>query len=309
MLFDIIYQVTLPLIVMVLAGYIPQRFLRLDSTSLNRFVVYVMTPIFLVHAFSTAPFSFQQIGMTVWLIAGQFFLLLGVGCVWMALCRVDVGQRRLGAFAIAYPNSGNFGLPFIGLALGAQTIPMQGIAGSVHGILIMSVGLPFLVSGNAGMMKGVMAALKSPFTHAVLLGLLIKASGIVLPMPIAYPLELMAKGYVPVAVMMLGVQLASTSFSRDWHAVGATILGGLVVAPLVSGLALWGLKIAGLSIDPTLFKLVVINGGLPVGVLLAMFAQEWGGQTRLAASVILATTALSPFTLTAVIWGLNHLPL
>ena len=309
MLFDIIYQVTLPIIILVLIGYIPQKFLHLDSVSLNRFVVYILTPAFLVHAFSTAPMSFAVMGTTLWLITAQFFLLLGVGIVWMTICGVRGTEKRLGAFATAYPNSGNYGLPFIGLALGAEAVPIQGIAGSIHGILIMSVGLQFLAANRSHILHGVLAALKSPFTIAVLVGIAIKLSGIVLPHPITTPLEMVAKGFVPIAIIMLGVQLASTSFSRDWQAVLAIVFGSLIVAPIATALALWGVMMIGVRIDPLLIKLIILNGGLPIGVLLAMFAQQWGGQTQLASAVVLVSTALSPFTLTAAIWGLNQFPM
>lgn len=307
MLFDIIYNVTLPVVVLILAGYVPQKFLHLDVRTLNRFVVYIMIPAFMVHILTTSKLSIGAMSLSIWLAVGQFFLLLLVGIVWVRLFLPGRDSRRMGAFAIAYPNSGNYGLPFIGLALGPQAVALQGIIGAMHGILIMSVGQQFLAGGGgAGFWRGVRAALLSPFTLSMLVGVAIKFSGVVVPRPLAYPIELIAQGFVPVAIMMLGVQLASSGFSRDWRAILVIVFGSLVLAPAVTLLGMVCLRWIGVAVDDLLFQLIVLNGGLPIGVLLAMFTQQWRGNVPLATSVVLLSTALSPVTLTAVLWVLRH---
>lgn len=306
MIFDIFYQVTLPLIVLIAIGYGGQKLLGLDARTLNRFVVYILSPVYLVHAFSTAPISFTMIGATLWLTALQSIGLLAVGIIWVRICRMSAADQRLGAFAISYPNSGNYGLPFINLALGAAAVPVQGIASSIHGIMIMSVGLQFLAGKRGNPLKGVLAALTSPFTPAVLIGITIKAFDISLPLPIAKPIDMIAQAFVPVAVMMLGVQLAASGFSRDIRSVITIVVGSMVVAPLVTYGVMALARFMGWQPDPLLFKLLILNAALPIGVLLAMFAHQWNGNTELAGSVVLASTLISPFTLTIVLWLLRR---
>ena len=51
---DILLSVTLPIVALVALGFGAQRKLKLDVPSLNRLIVFVVMPAFLVHFLSSA---------------------------------------------------------------------------------------------------------------------------------------------------------------------------------------------------------------------------------------------------------------
>ena len=113
---DILLSVTLPIVALVALGFGAQRKLKLDVPSLNRLIVFVVMPAFLVHFLSSARQPIAEIWPTIYFTAIQFAALMLLGWLVAKLFRLPAEFAPIFAMATVYANVGNYGIPLVKLA-------------------------------------------------------------------------------------------------------------------------------------------------------------------------------------------------
>ena len=291
---DIVGRITLPLVLLMGLGYVLERKLKLDVATLSKLLVYAVLPCALIHFLTTASLPLSAVGLSAWFAAVQFFALLGVGWLGALLLRLGPAARAVFALAVAFPNSGNYGLPLVELAYGGNYIMHQSVITSVHSILIVTVGVFLLSAQRHSLGSAVRAMLATPLIPSVALGLLIKGLDITLPSVIAIPLKVTGSALTPIALFTLGAQIASASnWSAAWRPVGASLVLRMAVAPALT----WVAAIA-FGFPPDLTSLYVVGAATPVGVLLVVFAAQYESDVNLATAMAVVSTILSPIVVT-----------
>jgi hypothetical protein len=132
-----------------------------------------------------------------------------------------------------------------------------------------------------------------PLTMPLLAGLLFARIGWQLPQAIETPLELMAKAFSPVALMLVGITLAYTRVGVYWRP--ALVLAGVknILHPLlVFALCLW-MGVSGLPM-----AVMVATAALPMGANVFLFSQRYGVAQELITASVAVSTAMSLLTLT-----------
>lgn len=293
---DILLSVTLPIIALVAVGYAAQARLKLDVPSLNRLLVYVIMPAFLVHFLAAAKQPIAEIWPTVYFTAIQFACLMLLGWLVAVIFRLPREFWPIFAMATVYANVGNYGIPLVKLAFAEPFILHQSVITSMMTMLIVSVGAWLLApSSKSGFLARLKMAFETPVVPAVLVGLALRAAELRLPAVVGVPLELIGSTFPPLALLALGAQLAETG-RGDLKPGPMTLvlLLKLVAAPaLTLGLAYW------LAMPKDLTELYVVAAATPVGVLLALFCAEYGRQARFVSGAVLLSTVLSPLVVTA----------
>lgn len=293
---DILMNVTLPIVALVGLGFGAQWKLRLDVPSLNRLLVFVIMPAFLIHFLSSACQPISELWPTIYFTAIQFVLLILLGWLAAKLFRVPMEFAPILAMATVYANVGNYGIPLVKLAFPERFMLHQSVITSMMTMLIVSVGAWMLAPKReeTGVLVRLKIAFETPVVPAVLVGIALRAAEIRLPAIVATPLELIGSTFPPLALFALGAQLAETG--RGALKVGPMSL--LLVLKLMLAPALtWGLAIA-LSIPDDLTELYVVAAATPVGVLLALFCAEYDRQPRFVSGAVLISTMLSPIFVT-----------
>lgn len=293
---DILLSVTLPIIALVAVGYAAQARLKLDVPSLNRLLVYVIMPAFLVHFLAAAKQPIAEIWPTVYFTAIQFACLMLLGWLVAVIFRLPREFAPILAMATVYANVGNYGIPLVKLAFPEPFILHQSVITSMMTMLIVSVGAWLLApSSKSGFLARLKMAFETPVVPAVLVGLSLRAAELRLPAVVGVPLELIGSTFPPLALLALGAQLAETG-RGDLKPGPMTLvlLLKLVAAPaLTLGLAHL------LAMPKDLTELYVVAAATPVGVLLALFCAEYGRQARFVSGAVLLSTVLSPLVVTA----------
>jgi predicted permease len=293
---DILMNVTLPIVALVGLGFGAQWKLRLDVPSLNRLLVFVIMPAFLIHFLSSARQPISELWPTIYFTAIQFVLLILLGWLAAKLFRVPMEFAPILAMATVYANVGNYGIPLVKLAFPERFMLHQSVITSMMTMLIVSVGAWMLAPKReeTGVLVRLKIAFETPVVPAVLVGIALRAAEIRLPAIVATPLELIGSTFPPLALFALGAQLAETG--RGALKVGPMSL--LLVLKLMLAPALtWGLAIA-LGISDDLTELYVVAAATPVGVLLALFCAEYDRQPRFVSGAVLISTMLSPIFVT-----------
>jgi hypothetical protein len=294
---EILTTVTLPIIVLMALGWIIQRTLVLDVGTLSKLLVNVILPCALFHFLTTADLALREAWPTVWFTILQFIVLTALGWGIAAVCRVEKSLQPVIGIAVAFANTGNFGIPVAQLTFPPDYLLHQTVIVSLHSILIIPFGVLFLASRNGGLVQSIRALATSPLILSVAAGLLIKGLEIELPQLVSYPIKLVSGAYISIALFTLGAQLAETKFSLShgpvWLAVGLKML----LAPALT----WGFLLLT-GIEPQLTNLLVVAAAAPVGVLLAIFCTEYKRTPDVAGAIVLVSTVLSPLIVTAWIW-------
>lgn len=291
---DILTQITLPIIAVAGVGFLVQRRMKLDVVSFNRAIVYVILPCFLVHYLSTATVSLSAAGFTAWFTVVQFIVLIAVGWALALVLRMPPEIRPVLGLAAAVSNSGNYAIPLVDLAFGREYILHQAVIVSLHSILITSLGVYLIAPKSEGWLAALKSALRTPIIPAVVLGLVLRAAELRLPVLMSVPVQMLGSAYTPLALFALGAQLAAGTRTAP---PGALVLG--VTLRLVVASALTWAAVVMLGVERGLADMLIVTAGTPAAVLLAIVCAEYRANEELASSIVFVSTLLSPFFVTA----------
>jgi malonate transporter len=350
-----IFQTTLPFFGLVLAGYLAarMRWLPIEAVpGLNAFVLFFALPALLFRLGLQLPLAEllhpSLIGvytLSAWvLIAFTLALSLGPG--------QRLKQASFSAFAAAYPNNGFMGLPLIVALLG------PGAAGPVMSTLMVdvfitsalcialasadserdtlpsvdSLGLPHTepeprrappLADHLGARLGraLRSALSNPLPWAIAAGALAGLLGLVLPLPLARFVGMLADAASPVALFTLGAVLRRAqwalqadpdhdalsrtgSTAKRLHEaldIGRLALFKLLLHPLL--MLLLGVAAIQLGAQLSKFQLtaLVLVAALPTASSVALLAERYKADTARVVHVIMVSTSLAfvSFTLIA----------
>lgn len=291
---EILTTVTLPVIALLVLGWAVQLRLALDVTTLSRLLVNVVLPFALLHFLTSAQLPLAQAWPTVWFTIAQFVVLMALGWGLAALFRLPPEIQPVIGLAVAFPNTGNFGIPVAQLAFPPDFLLHQTVIVSLHSFLIVLAGVLVLSGQKGGVLFSLKALARSPMILAVILGLAIKGLGIELPFVVTHPVKLLAGTFTPLALIALGAQLGETGLTASRGPVWLALFLKTLVAPAATWAAAWGL-----GIDASLTDLLVVAAAAPVGVLLAIFCTEYKRSPDVVSAAVLISTVLSPVVVTA----------
>jgi predicted permease len=187
--------------------------------------------------------------------------------------------------SLAFPNSGNLGLPLALYAAGEEGLNFAIVIFAVTSILNLTVGQALA----AGVTKWG-AVLRTPILPAVGFGLFFSYAKIPVPLWAANTLELLSSLTIPLMLLMLGTSLAKirvTTFGRS-AALGCLRIGMGAAAGFTIAM-LFGLSGA----ERVAF---VLQCAMPVAVYNYLFAQMYDNEPESVASLVVVSTLISTVT-------------
>jgi len=295
----------LPVILLICAGFVPARLGWVRETAvkdLSNLVFLLLTPALLFRTMSRVhleQLDFKPVAayfVAVGLLFGSTFLLQGF-------------NRRAAVLALAatYSNTVMIGIALVFLVYGPDGLVTLLTLVAVHSLVLLTSATVMLElavareqlpgASTRHALTTALHALKNSILHPVtlplLLGLLFAQTGWQLPPAIQTPLELMAKAFSPVALMLVGITLAFTQVGVHWRA--ALVLASVknILHPLlVFALCLW-MGVSGLPM-----AVMVAAAALPMGANVFLFSQRYGVAQELITASVAVSTVLSVLTLT-----------
>jgi malate permease and related proteins len=283
----------LPAFLVMAAGVVLDRVLRVDKRTLSRTVIYVLTPCLVFSSIVESTVDPSQFGRMI-----LFVLVLTAALVALALAVARaLGWSRSMADALvlstAFVNAGNFGLPVILFSFGDVGLELATVFYVASSFTCNSVAAFFAARGNGSGRTALLSVLRLPGLYAFALALLLRLLNVQVPNPLLRPVELVGRATVPILLMMLGLQLSQTRVSRRYGQIGVGVVLRLVVGALV-GLGLAPL----LGLEGLARSVAVTEAATPTAVNSALMAIEFGSDAEYVTSVIFCSTLLSGITLT-----------
>lgn len=289
-------KVLAPILLLIALGALLQKRHPVQVQTLSNLQLHLFIPAFLFVHIADSKLTMGQIAGiagSILLIQALLALPLYGLLVWKKVPRETLAVVLLASVIF---NAGNFGIP---VALRAFGKP----GGEVQALVIMTANVSLWVLGyglsaaiTGGGWQGLKEILKLPILYILVAGLAIRATGWHLPEPLDYALHLVSDGLVPLALVTLGVQLATQWRVPRWRLILPVAFFKLLCLPAVAALVVWKL---GLWPWPGA-QLIVASAG-PTAVNSIFLAIEQKGDVELAAECVFWTTLLSAITVTIIL--------
>jgi len=294
---EVFFTIVFPVFVLIGFGVLMDRLFTIDVQTLSKFNFYLLLPALLFVAILRSDLDPTMFATIVGFTILHHLLMLGVG--WGIFSIARYRQRRpvlvLGSM---YYNAGNYGLPLVGLAFGPQALSVAAIILMTQNLFGFILGLWLIGDEDQTWRDVVRNFLTVPSLYTIAAALLFSAFDLQLPQPLAVPVEHLANALIPMALLMLGVQLSRGKITGRFADVAAVSVVRLIGSPLVAIalVAVWAALIS-----PTILAfapVLVLVAAVPVAVTVYVLSIEYERNPNLASQMIFWTTLLSAFTVT-----------
>jgi malonate transporter len=299
-------NVVLPLFGIMVIGYAAGRFRLFNdaaSAVLSQFVFVVAMPALIFISLSRVPaeefFDWTFLGV----LGGGMFATL---CVSMLVAKIifpdSLTALGLHGLTSMFSSTGYLGLPLILIMFG-DTALVPGIIGAViTGTVFFPIAIALAEIDKGDDAGGVflsplIAIIRNPILLATVAGLAASSLEIAIPASITKLCELLGGAYIPCALFSAGLFMVGGSVRGEVREVGWLVFAKLVLHPLIT----WWLAYHVFALEGILPAIAVIQAALPCGVPVFVLAQQYSTFVARSNAVIVLSTALSIFTLSALL--------
>ncbi len=298
MLIRAFIDVLLPIVVVVLVGYVLKRFLPIDTRSLNRMSMYALSPALI---FITI-IKIQIPGTEVLRISlTSVAVCLGSGLIAYVIARLrktDAPSTAALLLTTMFMNSGNYGLPTANFAFGQAGLDRALLYFIAQAIMAQTLTIAIAQAGNSNWRTGFKQILKMPPIYAVCVALVLRWLGVSFDTPNAlgsllHGIDLISQATLPLLLMLLGMQLAQETVIEDFPLTSIAVIIRLFASPLIA----YGVAVA-LQLDALATNVVVLQASMPTAVNMVLYSLEFNARPKFVAGTVVITTLLSVVTLT-----------
>lgn len=303
-MFDVLLQ-TLPFFSLIALGYFAGRtgfFSEAATAALTKFVFYFALSAMLLKFSANLNLSDVLDWQYIWAY------LIGTSAIYIVATVVALMRRRgieeaaVEAQCAVIGNTGFLGVPMLALLFGPEAIGPVMLCLAVD-LVVFSSLIVILITGSRdgrvgpAVLKTVgLGLVKNPMIMSIVAGFAWSATSWPIPGPVNEALTILGAAATPGALFAIGASLASKSAEK------LSVAGWLSFAKLVlhpAAVAVMALLV--FTVDPFKAGVMIAAAALPVAGNVYILAQHYGvAPTRVSASILIST-ALSIFTVSAVI--------
>ncbi|MBE3562643.1 MAG: AEC family transporter [Hydrogenibacillus schlegelii] len=296
---QLFWNVVLPVLLIVAAGYAYRRAYAVDMVALARFSSQLLSPFLIFAYLAKSPIPADLAGAMALALLLFTAVLAALTVALFRLFRLQA-LLRPALMTTLFPNTGNYGLPLILFAYGEGAFSLAVFVVVLNFILMYTVGIALAAGRGTSWPATIRQILTLPTTVATGLGLMFGLFHLPLPDALYQPIRLVGDAMVPVALLILGMQLAEARPAAYARATALASAIRLILSPVVMASVVFAL---GLSPLPA--KVLIVQNATSAAVIMTMMAAEYRVQPDYVASVTLVTTLLSFFSLTAVLYAVD----
>lgn len=264
---------------------------RRGVSQLTSLLLYIVAPCLIVASLSGQHDDIESadLGLAFGLAIGAHLLAIGISQ--LLFSRQPDGVRRVLRFAAVYSNTGFMGLPLVQAVVGESGVVYASIFMAVFNVFVWTHGFGLMSGGKRWNVKKI---LLNPGVLALLIGLPLFFFCWELPELIAVPVDGFAALNTPLAMIVIGCSIARI---RPRELFCGKTLFALCGVRLLFIPAVFLAAGALVCRDPVLLVTCVIQASAPVAANTVLFATQFGGDSRLAARLVAATTLFSVVTM------------
>lgn len=287
----------LPVGLIILIGFIVGRTLSLERQTLSQLILFVLSPALVIDSLYRTTLSPQNSQrLLIGFALTSLLIYLGM---WLlgAIAKLTTASSKALIAATVFANNGNMGLPVVTFALGAPGLERAIVCLIASSILMFCFG-PAILQGK-GILYGVKLTLKLPLFWSILVGLSLRLLELKFPFELDTGIQKLGAAAIPIALILLGMQLSTTRFwlgKREALAIAVKLL----IAPLTA----YGVG-TSLQMEQLSLQVLVLQSAMPTAVNSLVIVSEFGGDLDFIARAIVGSTIISFATLPLVLWLLS----
>jgi predicted permease len=303
-----ILNTALPFFALIFCGYAAGRLSLLSPAAIsgvNTFVFYFALPAFIFNLLATSTLAeilnlrFMGAYLSVALSVFAFVAILG-----RLLFRVKLGESAMQGAAAVLGNTGYMGLPLVAAAFGQEAaIPLLlGVALETTILIPLTIVIIELGrgvgKGRAKLLSAVAGSLiRNPLVVVIFAGALVSGFSFPLPVSVIEFSDLLGSAAGPCALFALGATLVGRPLVAGISETSYMSACKLLVHPAVMWLAMTQI----VSVDPLWAIAAVLGASLPVAANVFIVARQYDTYLERISSAILLSTAISVFTVSALL--------
>ncbi len=268
-----VFNIVFPMFSIVATGFGYALLRRPDMDVAQRITMSILIPALIFNVISQKSFELVHYqGLSLAALA----VVLGSGLLSWPLARYFGYNWRSFLPPIMFTNTGNIGLPMALLAFGQQALGAAVIVFLLTNLLNFTLGL-WMYSGK----HDIADLFKSPVVLALVAGLAVNLSGLLVPAALDTGIRMLGQASVPMLLFGLGVRLAKASLSQ----LRVGLLGGLL-CPL-SGLLVFLLIRPWLTLPMLQMQELALFSVLPPAVLNFIMAEHYRRDPEHVAAIVM----------------------
>jgi predicted permease len=295
----------LPVFFLIMLGFLLGKKVKLDPSVLTTLNFYIIVPSFMFVMLTETDFP-ANVGLI--LVAATLMLVINasLGMVISKVRSFDNVMSRSFASSLMFYNSGNIGIPLItlffsdhqnksalGIALAVQISVLL-----VQNISMNTVGFILANHRSGSLKESIVKVFKMPIIYSIALALCLKYFSFDPQSLSIWPALVYAKdAMVAIALLTLGIQLASTSIKSLRADVFLSSALRLVGGPIAALIIIWFMRFDGIVAQAFL-----ISSSVPTAVNTALIAIECKTNPEFASQTVMVSTVISAITLSGVIF-------
>jgi malate permease and related proteins len=283
----------LPVGLIILIGFVVGRTLSLQRSTLSQLSLYVLSPTLVIDSLYRTELSLDS---STKLLVGFGLTSLSIYVVVTLVTRLfslPIPLSRAITAVVMFPNNGNMGLPVATFALGKAGLDLAIIYMLGSAFLMFCFG-PAMIQGK-GIIEGLKLTLRLPLLWAFLLGSSLHFWSVKIPWGLDKGLQQLGAADIPIALVLLGMQLSQTRF-RPGIKEFLVAIARLTCAPMIAYVVGRLLQLETLNL-----QILVLESAMPTAVGSFVIVSEFGGDQDLVARAIVTSTLLSFITLPIVL--------
>lgn len=283
----------LPILLVAGAGFLLQRALRPDPRPLAQVAFYILSPALVFQLLVRS--NIQAAGLMRMFLLTLFLVLALSGLSWLTARSLGLDRPATAAFVLSatFMNAGNYGLPLNQFAFGDEGLAWASLFFVSSAMLTNSLGVYTASTGRASPAVALRGLLKVPAMYAIPLAFLVRGLQWGVPLPLARGVDLAAAAAIPTMLLLLGMQIGRWGWPGDLRFLGLSGAFRLLLSPALALLLANLLNLDGLALNSS-----IIEAAMPTAVMTTVLAVEYDARPDLVSGVVLATTLLSPLTVT-----------
>lgn len=291
---NVILSAILPVGLVITIGYIAGQKLNLEQSTLSELTVYILAPALIANSLYKTDVSGESISKILLGYALISVILFALVFLVARLFNIPKNERQSWLAIVLCPNNGNMGLPVVDFTLGEEGLERAIIYMIGSSILLFGI-FPALLKGE-GLKSAINLTWKLPLIWAMILGFILNFFNVDLPFNLDKSLESLGISAIPLALIILGLQLANSKFQLGWQEILGAI-AKLLITPIVAYFV--GIILNLETID---LQVLILQTSMPTAVNALIMIKEFGGNANLVAHTIILSTVMSFITIPIIIW-------
>lgn len=291
-----------PVLIVAGVGYIAGKRLKVESRSIGQLIFNVFSPALVFFSLYDSKIGGEELTILLLLIAVFQLIMAGISFVAVRLYGADKMERAALMISSFCLNGGNFGLSIANFAFGEAVLARAVVVYIGNTVLNYTLGVFVASSGRQAPLSALRNILRVPAFYATLIAFLLRGFNIELPPVIFRSVVVLKDAAIPAMLVLLGLQLSETMRIYRWKLVSVGVIIKLLIGPVI------GFALALLfNLNGAAAIALILQASMPTAVVTLVLAREYHLDETLTLNLIVATTLISPFTLSVIILILRTL--